>query len=180
MSISPLQNPTNTNNYTSLSIKSSTKNTDQLQLTDEEKQKVTELKKRDREVRAHEQAHKAAGGQYVIGGPNFTYVTGPDGIRYANSGEVSIDTSEIPDDPKATARKMKQVQRAALAPLKPSAQDHHVATQAKRNEAEATIKMNDQKSQEENTVQKSSSNIVTSYNSHMNLFNTKNVIDIKA
>ena len=45
--------------------------------------KVRELKARDREVRAHEQAHRSAGGELVRGGTKFTFEVGPDGRRYA-------------------------------------------------------------------------------------------------
>jgi len=108
--------------------------------TDARSEEIKQLRQRDRQVRAHEQAHKAVGGQYVIGGANFTYVTGPDGQRYAVGGEVRIDTSEIKDDPAATARKMQQVKRAALAPADPSNQDRRVAAEASQKEMEAMRK----------------------------------------
>jgi len=98
-------------------------------LTDEEQQKVEELKRRDREVRAHEQAHKAAGGS-LAGSPSFETVRGPDGKSYAVSGEVQIDTSPVPNNPEATIRKLEQVKRAALAPANPSGQDRRVAAEA--------------------------------------------------
>ena len=98
-------------------------------LTDEEHQKVEDLKRRDAEVRAHEQAHAAVGGGYA-GAPRFRFVRGPDGKFYAVAGEVSIDTSAVPGNPQATIRKMQQVKRAALAPQEPSAQDRRVAAEA--------------------------------------------------
>ncbi|MGD9788673.1 MAG: putative metalloprotease CJM1_0395 family protein [Sulfuricellaceae bacterium] len=101
--------------------------------------KVQELQKRDREVRAHEAAHVAAGGAYIRGGPSFQFTTGPDGKSYATGGEVSIDSSPIPDDPAATIQKMRTVQRAALAPAQPSAQDRSVAAAAAQNEAKARM-----------------------------------------
>lgn len=100
-------------------------------LTEEERQKVEDLKRRDAEVRAHEQAHSAAGGPYA-GAPRFRFVRGPDGKFYAVAGEVSIDTSAVPGNPEATIRKMQQVKRAALAPHEPSAQDRRVAAEAER------------------------------------------------
>ena len=106
-------------------------------LTDEEKQEVADLKKRDTEVRAHEQAHVAAGGQYVRGGPSYKYESGPDGKRYAVGGEVSIDTSPVPGDPRATIAKMQVVKRAAFAPAQPSGQDRAVAAQASQEQAKA-------------------------------------------
>ena len=98
-------------------------------LTEEEHQKVEELKRRDAEVRAHEQAHAAVGGAHA-GAPRFRFVRGPDGKFYAVAGEVTIDTSAVPGNPRATIRKMQQVKRAALAPQEPSAQDRRVAAEA--------------------------------------------------
>lgn len=95
----------------------------------QEQLEIAELASRDREVRAHEQAHAAVGGAYA-GAPTYTFTRGPDGKRYAIGGEVSIDSSPIPNDPEATLRKMELVQRAALAPAEPSAQDRRVAAQA--------------------------------------------------
>jgi SprA-related family len=98
-------------------------------LSDEDQKKVEELQRRDREVRAHEQAHKAAGGS-LTGSPSFKTERGPDGKSYAVSGEVKIDTSPVPNNPEATIRKLEQVKRAALAPANPSGQDRRVAAAA--------------------------------------------------
>ena len=76
---------------------------------------IADLVQRDREVRTHEQAHAAVGGQYA-GSPTYSFKRGPDGQRYAVSGEVGIDTAAVPNDPEATLRKMEVVLRAALAP----------------------------------------------------------------
>ena len=108
----------------------------QNELTPEEKKQVADLKKRDREVKAHEAAHMAAGGGYVRGGASYSYQAGPDGKRYAVGGEVSIDTSPE-DDPNATIRKMQTVRSAALAPANPSGQDRSVAAAASAMEAKA-------------------------------------------
>ena len=99
------------------------------ELTEEQKKKVQVLQERDRAVRAHEAAHKLAGGSYA-GQPTFETVKGPDGQAYAVSGEVSIDTSEVPNNPDATISKLETVIRAALAPSDPSAQDRQVAAEA--------------------------------------------------
>jgi SprA-related family len=98
-------------------------------LTDEEKKKVQALQERDRAVRAHEAAHKLAGGSYA-GQVSFTTVKGPDGQSYAIGGEVPIDTSPVPNNPDATISKLETVIRAALAPSDPSAQDRQVAAEA--------------------------------------------------
>lgn len=122
--------------------------TNQEELSQEEKQQVQELKKRDQEVRRHEQAHKAAAGQYATGGASFEYETGPDGKRYAVGGEVSISTSEIPNNPQATIQKMQQIRRAALAPGHPSGQDRSVAAQAQAAERAAKTELAQQRREE--------------------------------
>ncbi len=103
--------------------------TDAAGLTEEERAQVKKLAARDREVRAHESANQAVGGQYT-GAATFTFQNGPDGRRYAVGGEVSIDISAVPGDPDATIRKLRTVRRAALAPAEPSAQDRSVAATA--------------------------------------------------
>ena len=95
----------------------------------EQAAKIAELSKRDREVRAHEQAHASVGGRYA-GAPTMSYQRGPDGRLYAVSGEVAIDTSPVPNDPQATLEKALTVQRAALAPSDPSATDQRIAAKA--------------------------------------------------
>lgn len=117
-------------------------------LTPDEQKKVKELKRRDAEVRRHEQAHKAAAGQYATGGPKFEFETGPDGRKYAVGGEVSIDTSEVSNDPEATIRKAQTIKRAALAPKDPSSQDRSVAAGASRMEAKARQELAEGKREE--------------------------------
>lgn len=99
------------------------------ELSEEEKKQVEELRKRDQEVRRHEEAHARVGGQYA-GRPSYEYQSGPDGRQYAVSGEVPIDAAPIPDDPEATIEKMEVVKAAALAPAEPSGQDRKVAAKA--------------------------------------------------
>lgn len=109
-------------------------------LTDDQRKQVDDLKDRDAEVRRHEAAHAAAGGQYA-GAPTFTYQQGPDGHRYAVGGEVSIDISPVKGDPEATVRKAQQVKAAATAPAEPSPQDQRVAAAADalRQQAQAEL-----------------------------------------
>jgi hypothetical protein len=96
---------------------------------DEHAEEIRALAKRDAEVRAHEQAHAAAGGAFA-GAPSYGYQRGPDGRSYAVSGEVPIDVSAIAGDPEATIQKMQQVKRAALAPRDPSHADRAIAASA--------------------------------------------------
>lgn len=108
-------------------------------LSTEDERMLQELQARDREVRAHEMAHVAAGSGLVRSGASFSYQRGPDGKFYATGGEVSIDTSAVPGDALATQRKAEQIQRAALAPAQPSGQDRAVAAQAARMAMEARL-----------------------------------------
>lgn len=107
-------------------------------LTEAEARQIQHLKRRDAEVRQHEQAHMAAGGGHVRGVANYQYQTGPDGRRYAAGGEVKIDTSRA-STPEQTVRKMEAVRRAALAPSRPSTQDRRVAAVAARRALAARV-----------------------------------------
>lgn len=113
-------------------------------LSESEQQQVEELKRRDAEVKAHEQAHLAAAGNLAQGSVNFDYETGPDGNRYAVGGDVSIDTSEVAGDPRATLLKAQRIRRAASAPVDPSPQDRAVAAEAARMEANARLELSEQ------------------------------------
>ena len=106
----------------------------------EQKAVIAELVARDREVRSHEQAHAAAGGQYA-GSPTYSFVKGPDGLNYAVGGEVSIDTAPVSGDPEATLRKAQIIRAAASAPSEPSPQDRRVAAQAASMEADARVEL---------------------------------------
>lgn len=105
-----------------------------------EQQQIADLRSRDREVRAHEQAHAAVGGQHA-GSPSYEFESGPDGNRYAVGGEVQIDTAPVPGDPQATIEKMQQVRAAALAPAEPSGQDRSVASDAALKQSQARAEL---------------------------------------
>jgi len=106
-------------------------------LTPEEQQQVQKLRQIDRQVRAHEAAHKAAGAG-LTGAVTYEFVRGPDGRQYAVAGEVSIDVSPA-QTPEQTIAKAKRIQAAALAPADPSSQDRAVAAQAAQMAAKARI-----------------------------------------
>lgn len=111
------------------------------ELTEQEREQIKQLQARDREVRAHEQAHATAGGQYA-GAPEYEMEKGPDGRSYAVGGHVSISTSPIAGDPEATIAKMDVVKRAALAPVEPSGADRSVAADAESKRADARSELN--------------------------------------
>jgi hypothetical protein len=108
---------------------------------------VNQLQSIDREVRAHETAHASAGGT-LAGAPQLDFTTGPDGKRYAVSGEVSIDTSKVSGNSQATIDKMRQVRNAALAPANPSSQDLKVAAIASQVASQAQVELNVERNQE--------------------------------
>ena len=116
-------------------------------LSEDEKREVAELKARDREVRAHEQAHMAAGGPYA-GAASYETVRGPDGRQYAVGGEVQIDASPA-GDPRQTIAKMDVIIRAAMAPADPSPQDRQVAQAAYRARQQAQSELRAEKQNEE-------------------------------
>ena len=117
------------------------KNTIAQALTADELSQLRLLKNRDREVRAHEQAHASVGGPYASA-PHYQYTKGPDGHQYASSGHVNIDSSKIAGDPEATLQKALQLKRAALAPAQPSQQDRRVAANAQQLAIEARADLN--------------------------------------
>lgn len=104
-----------------------------------EQDELKRLRAIDAQVRAHERAHQAAGGN-LAGAARFTYVTGPDGRRYASSGEVSINTSEGAT-PQQTLARARRVRAAALAPADPSAADLAVAAAAAQMEMRARAEL---------------------------------------
>ncbi len=108
----------------------------QAQQQQQDQELIQRLAARDREVRAHEQAHASVGGQ-LAGSPSYEFQRGPDGVSYAVGGEVSISSGAVPNDPEATLANAQQIRRAALAPADPSAQDRAVAASAASLELQA-------------------------------------------
>jgi hypothetical protein len=107
-----------------------------VQLSDEAKATVARLQALDRQVRAHEQAHLAASGGLATSGASYTYQKGPDGVRYAVGGEVSIDVSPG-STPQETIARAITIRAAALAPADPSGPDRAIAAQASQMEQKA-------------------------------------------
>lgn len=103
---------------------------------------IAKLEARNREVISHEATHMAAAGGYIKGGATYTYQIGPDGKSYAIGGEVSIDMSPVPGNPRATITKMMAIRAAALSPDDPSGQDMSVAAAAAQMEAQARAQLN--------------------------------------
>jgi len=105
-------------------------------LSAEELAQVAKLAARDREVRLHEAQHQAAAGSLAVGGPQFTYQTGPDGKLYAVGGEVKMSFA-AGQTPEETISRAVQMRAAATAPANPSGPDLAVAAQAAAMETQA-------------------------------------------
>jgi hypothetical protein len=116
-------------------------------LTQAQRDQVTELAQRDREVHSHEAAHQAAGGG-LVGAASYTYQEGPDGRSYAIGGEcpIQIPASDNPSEMIAIAER---VRAAALAPANPSGQDLAVANAAVQMEAQARQALAQQQAQQQ-------------------------------
>ena len=115
----------------------------------EKDSQVRELENIQREVIAHEQAHKAAAGEFG-GGISYTYTEGPDGKRYITGGEVPIKLRQGAT-PEETLRNMQQVQAAANAPADPSGQDRQVAAKAAAIASRARSEILHDESEHENS-----------------------------
>lgn len=113
------------------------------EFTNKEERIIDELEATDMDVKAHENAHIVAGAG-LTRGVHYEYEVGPDGKRYVVAGSVKIDASPE-NDPEATIRKMRQVKRAALAPLNPSASDRAVAAKASQLETQAVTELRQEK-----------------------------------
>lgn len=105
-----------------------------------EQRQLDELKQRDAEVKAHEQAHASVGGN-LASAPSYQFDIGSDGRQYAVAGEVNIDLAVVPGDPQATIVKMQKVKAAALAPQEPSSADRQVASEAAQRILEAQAEL---------------------------------------
>jgi hypothetical protein len=103
------------------------------ELSEDEQRMVDELRLSDQRVRAHEQAHAAAGAYNV----RYDYQTGPDGKQYAVGGSANIDINVSSSDPDGKIQEASKMRAAALAPSDPSSEDMAVAAKASRIEMEA-------------------------------------------
>ncbi|EAH5835098.1 putative metalloprotease CJM1_0395 family protein [Campylobacter coli] len=137
---------TNSQNKDSKQNNEQTQMINGVELTMQQVQQVRELQSIDRNVKAHEAAHQAAGGG-LAGAASFSYTRGPDNQMYATAGEVPIrmQKGRTPEETIANAR---QVVAAAMAPADPSPQDYKVAANALKMEFEARAEATKLKAQE--------------------------------
>ncbi|EGO9810499.1 putative metalloprotease CJM1_0395 family protein [Campylobacter coli] len=137
---------TNSQNKDSKQNNEQTQMINGVELTMQQVQQVRELQSIDRNVKAHEAAHQAAGGG-LAGAASFSYTRGPDNQMYATAGEVPIrmQKGRTPEETIANAR---QVVAAAMAPADPSPQDYKVAANALKMEFKARAEATKLKAQE--------------------------------
>jgi hypothetical protein len=100
-------------------------------LTPREQMLLSDLMREDREVRAHEMAHYYMGRPYTSD-PEYWFVTGPLGKRFAVAGHVRFDLTAVAGDAEATLKKFETLRRAARAPSVPSPYDLKVAAELDR------------------------------------------------
>ncbi|EKT1032996.1 putative metalloprotease CJM1_0395 family protein [Campylobacter coli] len=138
---------TNSQNKDSKQNNEQTQMINGVELTIQQVQQVRELQSIDRNVKAHEAAHQAAGGG-LAGAASFSYTRGPDNQMYATAGEVPIrmQKGRTPEETIANARQV--VAAAMVAPADPSPQDYKVAANALKMEFEARAEATKLKAQE--------------------------------
>ncbi len=126
---------------------------------DNQKDKIQEIKKQqilqqlrmiEQKVKAHEMAHKVAGGE-LTGPVQYKYQKGPDGKLYIVGGEVPIKIKQG-KTPEETIEIAQKIKRAALAPADPSPQDRAVAARATVMEIQAKIEMMKKNLEEKNKI----------------------------
>lgn len=153
------QENTQTKNKEKEEDKEKTQKVNGKDLTEEQVRQVRELEKIDREVRAHEAAHQAAGGA-LAGAASYGYTRGPDNRMYAVEGEVPIRMQKG-NTPEETIANAMQVIAAAMAPADPSPQDYKVAANAMQMQNDARMeqaKLKAQELKEKNEENKEESN----------------------
>ncbi len=97
----------------------------------EDSPEVEELKRSDRELRQNA----------VVQDTSFIYLTGPDGHVYITGTKVSLDASEVPNNPEATIDKAQEIRRAVNSQEEPSLQDLHLLIAASKMEARARAEL---------------------------------------
>jgi len=109
---------------------------------------VQQLAAVDREAKAYEQTDAAIASSDTTN-PGFDYESSLDRPIYSVSGQASIDTSAVENDPRATLEKAQVIIRAALSAAEPSAADRQVVSQAKALALQAMSELGETKINDE-------------------------------
>lgn len=116
---------------------------DATKLSDAALMEVSKLKARDAQLRQHEQAHHAASAGVDVSSASFTYQRGPNGVSYAVSGDVRIDTT-APLNPEDRLAQAAMISDVALAPADPTPTDRAVAAKAQQMAQQARMDIQQQ------------------------------------
>lgn len=95
------------------------------------------MQEHSRAIRLHEDAHMRVLGGYAASAVHYTEARAPDGSSYITGGRIKVDLAPVPGNPRATLRKARTIQRAALAPGDSSSADMATAAKAYRLQQEA-------------------------------------------
>ena len=111
---------------------------------------IQKLRMIEQKVKAHEMAHKTAGGE-LTGPVHYKYQKGPDGRLYIVGGEVPIKI-KVGKTPEETIEIARKIKRAAFAPADPSPQDRAVAARASILEIKARMELSKQQSENQSKI----------------------------
>jgi hypothetical protein len=101
--------------------------------------KIDDLKRQERDIHAHEEAHyRSSGGKAFT--PQYVYEVGPDGNKYAVKGTTKIILEEGKTS-EETIKNARTARTAAMAPANPSDQDRKVILETVRMEQKARKKI---------------------------------------
>jgi hypothetical protein len=106
------------------------------------------LRGADTKVKSHEKRHLAVLGGLAASGINYSYITGPNGQRFAVGGSIAVDMEPVPGNPRATIDKARRIRMAAIAVGDSSSADLRVAAKAYRMEQEAREDLREQRMEE--------------------------------
>ncbi len=113
-----------------------------------EQKAIDALKRRDKEVRAHEAAHGSDPRLVKISAAQFDYTIGPDGKAYATGGRVTLSTGSA-RTPEEALSKAEALKKAAMAPGEPSSKDFQAMNSAVAMEFEARNRIYSDKNQKD-------------------------------
>ena len=129
-----------------------------LETDEEDEEEIAELEEQDEEVKTEQSKQLSAVGQYATG-VVYEYEVGPDGEIYAVDGHVSVDTSSIEGDPKASIQKARALKAAMMSGSEFSSSEAAVVQEASQMEAEAMAEI----AAENSKASESASQIASTY-----------------
>jgi len=106
------------------------------------------LRGADTKVKTHEKRHLAVLGGLAASGIQYSYITGPNGQRFAVGGSIAVDLEPVHGNPRATIDKAQRIHLAAIAVGDSSAADLRVAAKAYRMEQEARDELREERMEE--------------------------------